>query len=180
MKTAALWVTGFLAIVAVLALELVSPALSAADGQTHKVIAPPLILDADAEGIELWHDYGAFALSRVSDTALNQLPPEVRSKVIMSGEMDRSWLLNKYDAAPLGAQKHGADISEADKDRVASESDFRSEPALHLIQFVGPVKDEWLQEVETTGAALVHYIATNGYLLWADADSRQELDRLAG
>ena len=50
--------------------------------------------------------------------------------------------------------------------------------ALQLVQFVGPIKDEWLQTIETLGATPVYYIATNGYLLWADAEGRANLDKL--
>ncbi len=51
--------------------------------------------------------------------------------------------------------------------------------ALHIIQFTGPIQDSWLSAVEATGAQLVHYVANNGYLVWADGSSRSELDRLA-
>ena len=112
-------------VVAVLALALVSPALFAADRQTHKVIAAPGILDAGAEGIELWHDYSSYALYRVSDAALNQLPPEIRGKVIMSGELDRWWLLNQY-------HERDADVSKTETGWPADQS--AGDPALHHVQ----------------------------------------------
>jgi len=166
------------AIVTILVLTLFSPALFAADRKFHKVVAAPGILDATAKGIELWHDYGSYALYRVSDAALIQLPPEIRGKVIMSGELDRWWLLNLNQLAPSNAQERETKISEAEKDSVADNS--AREPALHLVQFVGPIKDNWLREVETTGATIIQYIATNGYLLWADGASRRRLATMAG
>lgn len=51
--------------------------------------------------------------------------------------------------------------------------------ALHIIQFTGPIQDSWLAAVEATGAELVHYVANNGYLVWAGESSRSQLDRLA-
>ena len=51
--------------------------------------------------------------------------------------------------------------------------------ALHIIQFTGPIQDSWLASVEATGAELVHYIANNGYLIWAGESSRSQLDYLA-
>ena len=50
--------------------------------------------------------------------------------------------------------------------------------ALQLVQFSGPIKDEWLGAIQAAGATPIQYIATNGYLLWADADSRAELDKM--
>jgi hypothetical protein len=166
------------AVIAILALVLIGPALSATGGQFHKVIAEPGILDTSGEGIEVWHDYGAYALYRVSDEAFNQLSDEVRRSVVMADEMDRWWLLNLYDIPRTESLDHESDLSEAEKDWVSRKS-THTEPALHLVQFVGPIKDEWLQEVEATGAILVQYIANNGYLLWTDDDSRRQLDQMA-
>ncbi|MFN2255939.1 MAG: S8 family serine peptidase [Candidatus Promineifilaceae bacterium] len=51
--------------------------------------------------------------------------------------------------------------------------------ALHLIQFSGPIQDEWLAAVEATGAELVHYVANYGFLVWAGQSSRGQLNRMA-
>jgi len=53
-------------------------------------------------------------------------------------------------------------------------------PALGVVQFVGPVRQAWLEEIERLGARPVHYIANNGYLVWADGAARARLDALAG
>jgi len=50
--------------------------------------------------------------------------------------------------------------------------------ALHLVQFVGPIKDKWLDQVRSTGAVPIHYIESNGYLVWAGAPARDALARL--
>ena len=50
--------------------------------------------------------------------------------------------------------------------------------ALQLIQFAGPIQDEWLAAVEATGAELVHYVANYGYLVWAGQASRSQLNRM--
>ena len=44
-----------------------------------------------------------------------------------------------------------------------------------MVQFVGPIKDEWLQAVEGTGAKLVYYIANNAYVVWSDDAGRRAL-----
>ena len=137
-------------------------------GSTHKVIAPTGVLDPNMDGVTLWHDYGSFALYRVTEAALDQLSPQVKSQIQISDDMDRLLI----DA--LGTSTKTANWG-IDQDLVVSDL---SGAALHLIQFVGPIKDEWLQEVEKTGAVPIHYIATNAYLVWADDDSRTQLDEL--
>lgn len=46
-----------------------------------------------------------------------------------------------------------------------------------VVQFVGPVKDAWLERLRATGARIVQYVAQNGYLVHARGG---EVDRLAG
>ncbi len=49
--------------------------------------------------------------------------------------------------------------------------------ALVLVQFVGPIKDAWLERLRATGARIVEYVAQNGYIVHA---AGTEVDRLAG
>lgn len=130
-----------------------------------KVIAPAGVLVADDDTVSLWHDYGSFALYRVTEAALDALPADVRAQVVVLSEMDQL-LLNDMPVAERSASSN------------STETVQDMEETLFLVQFVGPIKDEWLQEVENTGAKLVQYIATNGYLLWADGPSREQLDRM--
>src|SRR5262249_22556136 len=51
--------------------------------------------------------------------------------------------------------------------------------ALHLVQFVGPIRQAWLDELEHLGVRPVHYVESNAYLVWADADGRRATDLLA-
>ncbi len=50
--------------------------------------------------------------------------------------------------------------------------------ALQLIQFNGPVQQRWLDELTAHGIKPLQYIASNGYIVWADAAGRNELDNL--
>ncbi|MGB0133501.1 S8 family serine peptidase [Dokdonella sp.] len=54
-----------------------------------------------------------------------------------------------------------------------------SRAALQLVQFTGPVKDAWLDQLRVAGATPIQYIDSNGYLVWADAGARSKLDTLA-
>jgi hypothetical protein len=186
----------FAGIVGVASALVVSSA-SGADGQTHKICAPPGVLDASTEGIALWHDYGAYSLYRVSDAALSQLPEDVRDQVVLLDDLDRL-SINGVDIVPGHAQAPSATAPDTayPTEPGGSEAPLvhfglptsgsgppggpqASGPALHLVQFVGPVKAEWLEDIEATGATPIQYIAVNGYLVWADDESRAQLDRMA-
>lgn len=145
-----------------------SLANTANNGSMHKVIAQPGLLDPGSEGITLWHDYGSFALYRVTDAALKGLPASMRSQVTISDDSDRL-LIDRFEEF----QDQAANRSEViDQANTAGSS-------LHLIQFVGPIKDEWLRAVESTGASTIQYIATNGYLTWASSQSANQIDNMA-
>ena len=51
--------------------------------------------------------------------------------------------------------------------------------ALQLVQFAGPIKDAWLEQIRAAGAVPIQYIDSNGYLLWADAAARTRLAEMA-
>ncbi len=56
----------------------------------------------------------------------------------------------------------------------------RSEQAqFWMLQFIGPIKEAWLTDVQDTGVALVAYIPNNAYVLWGDGESLANLDELA-
>lgn len=159
-------------VLTVFLLSIVSSRSQAAvdEGSAHKVIAESGVLSADQAGVALWHDYGSFALYRVSDAALAEMPTAVRDQVRVADEMDRIL----FDAYPFDTQRETLDIPSS-----LSISDPQGE-ALHLIQFVGPIKAEWLTAVAAAGATPVHYVANNAYLVWTDDAGRDNLARLAG
>jgi hypothetical protein len=131
----------------------------------HKVITAPGVLDSSQPGIDLWVDYGSFGLYKVTDEALNGLDAELRAQIQVADDMDKI-LLGAY---PFDSQ---VDTLNLPANLALTGYDGAG---LYLIQFVGPIKADWLSEVETTGVQLVHYIANNAYLVWADNSS---LDRL--
>jgi subtilisin-like proprotein convertase family protein len=52
-------------------------------------------------------------------------------------------------------------------------------PSLALVQFVGPVKDAWLDTVRETGATIVTYMAENAYVVYAAAGEARAVADLA-
>ncbi len=53
-------------------------------------------------------------------------------------------------------------------------------PALVLVQFVGPIKPEWLERLRGVGVRVVTYMAANAYVVWGDAGALARLDTLGG
>ncbi len=132
-----------------------------------RVIANKNLIEESGEDINPWHDYGSFALYRIPPEAWQKMPDEVRSQ---------AQLLNNAQKLFVGDTVIN---TQQDILRQADSAEATRGEALQLIQFVGPIKDEWLLAIEATGAELVQYIANYGYLVWADSNSRQQLDMMA-
>ncbi len=54
-----------------------------------------------------------------------------------------------------------------------------SSETLALVQFVGPVKDAWLERLRGTGATIITYMAQNAYLAYASGAGAAALSKLA-
>ena len=118
--------------------------IGAATAKNHKVIAAPGQLDTTAPGIHLWHDYGTFGLYRISDEALRGLSGEARARLQIDPEID-TLLFDRHPISTAGAR----DVPPTLANKPASG------PSLHLVQFVGPIKQEWLDAVEAYEAVKV-------------------------
>jgi subtilisin-like proprotein convertase family protein len=64
----------------------------------------------------------------------------------------------------------------AERESLAAKGVAEPAEALVLVQFVGPIKDAWLERLRSTGARIVEYAAQDSYLLHARG---AEVDRLA-
>ena len=64
----------------------------------------------------------------------------------------------------------------AERESLAAKGVAEPAEALVLVQFVGPIKDAWLERLRSTGARIVEYATQDGYLLHARG---AEVDRLA-
>ena len=54
-----------------------------------------------------------------------------------------------------------------------------SEPDLHLVQFVGPTQDKWLEDVRAEGLKIVQYVHPCTYIVWGEANSMVSMQRNA-
>ena len=136
---------------------------------TLKIIAYQETLAAGA-GIMPWHDYGSYKLYKLSHEAWAQLPQTIREQFYPASYMDQLHL----NAYAFNTQEETAVIPLNLRPKTVEQGNN-----LHLIQFVGPIKDEWLRSVEKTGTELVHYVAENGYLVWTDENGRSQLRKMA-
>jgi subtilisin-like proprotein convertase family protein len=61
----------------------------------------------------------------------------------------------------------------------AKEAPERDE-ALAVVQFIGPVKESWLERLEATGARVAQYAPQNAYVVHARGDALARVERLVG
>ncbi len=117
-----------------------------------------------AQGARLIADYGSFQIMEVSGSApvaasAGVRPrPELNWVMLNSGTVDTSLPSARVAPAALGA--------------------FAGQ-RLRLVQFAGPIKPEWRQELEAQGGRVVAYIPYDTYLVYGDAAAAQRLQALA-
>ena len=70
------------------------------------------------------------------------------------------------------------DLTQAGDRAEAVESGRAPAGTLFVVQFIGPVRDEWLDAVAATGARLVHYVPANAYVVRARGDAVAKLRAL--
>lgn len=119
---------------------------------------------------ELLADYGNQKLYRAADSSYSNWQRGTEDTGVHK-LANPDWLL--FDAHPFDTQR----------DQIRPPDGWTlSEPAgeaLQMVQFVGPIRQEWLDSVRATGAVPVHYVANYGYLVWADNQARASLDDMA-
>lgn len=146
--------------IAVLVLTPLAASIAAASGGTHKLIIAKG--EPVPAGYSLAVDYGTFALYRgeqpTSTTFTKNLLPNAD--------------LLMFDRQTFNTQ------TEALRPPVTFSLNTPTGAGLHLVQFVGPLKDEWLTQLRRAGAQPIHYVESNGYIVWADQNARTALANL--
>ncbi len=112
-------------------------------------------------------DYHSFVLALVDERALGGY---TQLKALDLSIADEGTLsnLNGYllDGADASATRRSLASIPADL-RAPSTPPADGEARLKIVQFAGPVKDEWLDELRATGAFVVTYVANNAYVVKA-------------
>ncbi|HUD40870.1 MAG TPA: S8 family serine peptidase [Dokdonella sp.] len=128
-----------------------------------------LLSDQDAAGVSglvKLYDYGSFALYASSAPVL-ELAGGRR-------QADPGFDRLGFSAQPFDTQR------EALAPPAPFALDAPAGAGLQVVQFVGPVREEWLDDLRAQGIVPVHYVASHGYVVWVDAAARTRLDALRG
>jgi len=113
------------------------------------------------QGARLLAEYGAEQLFSVEEAQWQTLANQTDSQAVSLRDEENLLLLN------AGTLDTSLPASQTLRQRSAA---AQSEPgkALHLVQFVGPVKPEWYAALTGTGAEVISYIPHNAYLIYGD------------
>jgi hypothetical protein len=131
-----------------------------------RVNDPVLAKSLIARGGKVIGNYGAFTALEMDDSLLTSAET---NRVDTADE----WNVIRLNAQPLDTR--AAQTKALRKPR----GDFNGK-RLHLVQFSGPVKPEWLDELRQSGAQIVSYIPANTYLIYGDAPSLARMQTWAG
>lgn len=131
----------------------------------------PTLTSLARDGATLLADYGPFSLWRVSETQRNRLAG--RPSVAERSDFDKIGLRGggEINTAP-GAKRPAPPINLRQNRGSAAQ--------FWLVQFVGPVKEEWLKRLEKLGVAIVSYLPNNAYVVWADGAALARLEASVG
>lgn len=118
-----------------------------------------------AHGGRLLADYGSFQMIETDNSTVNALAlPSVESA-------------EESNVIELNA-KH-LDTRSAEVKALRKDVAGFSGKKLHLIQFVGPPKPEWVEALEGTGVKVVQYVPANSYLVQGSATALAKLQNWA-
>jgi len=131
-----------------------------------RVEDPALAQSLLDQGARLVGDYGSFKLIETPDT-----PP-------LKAADTRAQPEDRFNLIELNAHSINTRSPQVQSLRQASPS-FAGK-RLHLVHFTGPIKPEWRQALEQTGARIISYLPNNAYLVYGDATRLQRLQRWAG
>ncbi len=140
---------------------------TAAAGDQHKVRVtdPAAARQILQNGGRLIADYGGFQVLEVNGAAETAFA----AGVVENRDEENRILLN------AGEVDTTADTARTMRRAAASFSGRRT----HLVQFAGPVKPEWLDELAAAGVRIVTYIPHNAYLVYGDAAALSRIQGLA-
>lgn len=122
-------------------------------------------------------NYGAFRLIVVDQeamggrAAIQALPVAARDEqnlIVLNG-----YVIDTSNAEPLSKQAP-ADLRQT-RMEIARKQFRRPGAGMYIVQFIGPIQDEWLKTLDQTGAEIISYVPNNAYIVRADDRAGMEL-----
>ncbi|MEP7342323.1 MAG: S8 family serine peptidase, partial [Acidobacteriota bacterium] len=122
-------------------------------------------------------NYGSFRLIVVDEQAvggreavraLPVAPRDEQNLIVLNG-----YVIDTTNAEPLSKQPP-ADLRQT---RMADARKNFSRPGdgMFIVQFIGPIQDEWLKELDSTGAEVITYVPNNAYIVRAGSNAAMGL-----
>ncbi len=128
------------------------------DSATAKALA--------ARGAKVIGDYGGFTAVEADDALLAGL--DSNRIDVLDG-----WNMIRLNARPLDTRTAQVKALRHLRGQFAGKQ-------LHLVQFAGPIKPEWLDALKQSGAQIVSYIPENAYLIYGDSPALAKMQSWAG
>jgi hypothetical protein len=125
-------------------------------------------------------DYGSFKLVVVDEEPLGVRAAIEAMPENWGDEMDRIEL-NGYVIDTSAEQPFSKELpADLRLSRMAEAraGGFKPGAGLYIVQFAGPIKDEWLNNLKSTGANVVSYVSNNAYVVRCDARSAALVSRM--
>lgn len=117
-------------------------------------------------------DYGSFRLWRIPVSSTSASSSATLSSLTGAAVRDDFDVIYFRDVSINPTNQNMPAVASAlQQTRIADEQFW-------LVQFVGPVKDAWLTEIEQIGLKRVSYMPHNAYVVWGDGDALTRLDTL--
>jgi subtilisin-like proprotein convertase family protein len=115
-------------------------------------------------------DYGSFSLWRVDPNRVSLLAN--RASLITPEGLDRIVLRGGKSINTLASENKEAQLPANLRQSKTSAEQF------WLVQFAGPVKDDWLKELGANGLEVVQFLPSNAYVVWGNGAEINALEKL--
>lgn len=135
-------------------------------GQKIRIHDLQLARQAVAQGGQLLADYGSFQLLRVSPA-------------VAGGLAGRPGVEDAREQDLIQLNTGGLNTTLPEVKALRQPVTTGQGKRLHLLQFVGPLKPEWVEALRKTGVQLVTYIPENAYLVYGDTGALQAMQSWA-
>ncbi len=116
-------------------------------------------------------DYGSFQVYRIGDGDAKA------AASIPGAEIHDEFDVIYLNATPIDTTTENAQLLRAQGADLGKRG---GGAGLHLVQFAGPIRDEWIEGLKQTGVKIVNYIPNNAYLVWGNGASLNAMRKMAG